>query len=261
MLEREGQGAAAGGLIGVLGGMGPQATIDFMQKVLRNTRAGVDQEHVPIIVSSVPQIPDRTAAFDGGGTSPLAALVCNGRRLVNAGAQLIVMPCNTAHIWFEELRAELRTPMLHIVDAALNDVIQTCGPRTRVGLLATTATIASKMYVRRSVVRPDTRAITWLSPTSQELGDWIAPAITAVKGGSMDLAADAFEKAAAALVERGADCIVLGCTEIPLALHQSNAAVPLIDATDALARCAIRWSKEKSSRSAVLSPSGEACQS
>lgn len=236
------------GLIGVLGGMGPQATIDFMQKVLRHTPARIDQDHIPVLVSSVPQIPDRTAAFHGGSSSPLQALVCNGRRLVDAGAKLIVMPCNTAHIWFDELHSALRSPMLHIVDAALDEVVQLCGPRARVGLLATSATVGSALYPGRSSQRPSTREIQWLLPTSLELNEWIAPAIAAVKAGSVESATGLLQRAAAALVGRGADCIVLGCTEIPVALHHRDIAIPLIDATDALARCAVRWSKEHSER-------------
>ena len=111
------------GLIGVLGGMGPLATIDFMHKLLAATPADADQDHVPVIVSSIPQVPDRAAAFRGEGVSPLAAMIASGRRLVRAGAALVLMPCNTAHLWFDEVQGALGVPMLHLVDAALEDAI------------------------------------------------------------------------------------------------------------------------------------------
>src|SRR5690606_23936695 len=87
------------GLIGVLGGMGPLATVDFMQKLVAATPASRDQEHVPALISAIPQIPDRTRAFQGHGASPLPAMLACARRLEAAGAGVIVMPCNTAHIW------------------------------------------------------------------------------------------------------------------------------------------------------------------
>ena len=112
------------GLVGVLGGMGPLATIDFMHKVLGATPASSDQDHVPLIVSSIPQVPDRTAAFRGDGASPLAAMVASGQRLADAGAGLVVIPCNTAHLWYAEIQSALDLPMLHLVDAALEDAVR-----------------------------------------------------------------------------------------------------------------------------------------
>ncbi|MCR5863686.1 aspartate/glutamate racemase family protein [Aquincola sp. J276] len=115
------------GVVGVLGGMGPLATIDFMRKMIEATPATTDQEHVPVVVSSIPQVADRTAAFRGEGDSPLAAMVASGRRLVDAGAGLVVMPCNTAHLWWEALAPALGLPMLHLVDAALAECVQRIG--------------------------------------------------------------------------------------------------------------------------------------
>src|SRR3989442_4508296 len=91
------------GVVGVLGGMGPLATIDFMRKMLQATPAAIDQEHVPVVVSSIPQAPDRTDAFPGEGVSPLAAMVASGKRLALAGAELAVMPCNAPHHGVNEL--------------------------------------------------------------------------------------------------------------------------------------------------------------
>src|SRR6516225_7744843 len=136
-------------VLGILGGMGPLATLDFMRKVLDATPAARDQDHVPMIVSCLPQIPDRTAAFRGEGGSPLEAIVACGRRLERAGADLIVMPCNTAHLWFDEVQAQLQRPMLHLVDAALREALDRAGPDARLGLLATDATIASGLYINR----------------------------------------------------------------------------------------------------------------
>jgi aspartate racemase len=225
-------------VVGVLGGMGPLASLDFMHKMLAATPAARDQEHVPVVLSSIPQVPDRTEAFRGEGDSPLAAMLASGRRLRDAGAGLVVMPCNTAHLWFDELQAALGLPMLHLVDAALEDAVAGAGAGARIGLLATDATLASGLYLNR----PASQQVQWLLPTASEMLDWVMPGIQAVKAGHLDDAAALLLRAAAALQRRGAAALVLGCTEIPLVLTTENAPVPVIDATAALARRAVSWS-------------------
>jgi aspartate racemase len=224
-------------VVGVLGGMGPLATIDFMRKVLEATPAARDQDHVPMIVSCLPQIPDRTAAFRGAGDSPLDAIVNCGRRLESAGANLIVMPCNTAHLWFDEVKAQLQLPMLHLVDAALQEALAVAGPEVRLGLLATDATIASGLYInRRPVGAPPVR---WLLPTAGEMLEQVMPGIEAVKGGQLDVGRARLTEADLALRKRGADVLVLGCTEIPLVLDAEICGLPVVDATAALARLVV----------------------
>ena len=227
-------------LLGVLGGMGPLATIDFLRKVLDATPARTDQQHVPVLTASIPQIPDRTAAFRGEGQSPLPAMIDSGRRLVAAGAALIVMPCNTAHLWFEPLRATLGVPMLHLVDAALDEASEFVGTDASLGLLATEGTIASGLYASRR--RQDVGPTRWLLPTPREMAKWVTPGIAAVKAGDEALGHDLLSRAADALGRRGADAMVLGCTEIPLVLDGANAPWLTIDATRSLARRCVAWS-------------------
>jgi aspartate racemase len=230
------------GIVGILGGMGPLATLDFMRKMLDATPAVNDQDHVPVVVSSIPQIPDRTAAFRGEGESPLAAMIASGRRLQRAGAGLVVVPCNTAHLWFDELHEALGLPMLHLVDAALEDAVATVGAEGRVGLLATDATLASGLYVNRRTAAGPAHDIHWQLPTAGEMTRWVLPGIAAVKAGRLPDAGELLAQAVLALKQRGAAAVVLGCTEIPLALDAATAALPLIDATASLARRAVAWS-------------------
>ena len=107
-------------LLGVLGGMGPLATVDFMHKLVQEMPAAIDQEHVPVVAWNVAQIPDRQKFLAGTGESPLPAMLEGLQRLVAAGATRIVIPCNTAHNWFDALAAESSVPLIHIVDATLN---------------------------------------------------------------------------------------------------------------------------------------------
>jgi aspartate racemase len=224
-------------VVGVLGGMGPLATIDFMRKVLDATPAVRDQDHVPMIVSCVPQIPDRTAAFRGEGGSPLEAIVACGRRLASAGADLIVMPCNTAHLWFDEVQAQLQRPMLHLVDAAVREATALAGPQARVGLLATDATIASGLYINRHPA--DASPVQWLLPTASEMLEHVMPGIEAVKAGQLAQGQALLVAAAQALRLRGAAAVVLGCTEIPLVLDAQACGLPVVEAKAALARLVV----------------------
>jgi len=234
--------AEVAGLVGVLGGMGPLATIDFMRKMLQATPAATDQEHVPVVVSSIPQVPDRTRAFHGDGASPLHAMVASGRRLVAAGAGLVLIPCNTAHLWFDEIRLAIGLPMLHLVDAALEEAIAVAGSAGRIGLMATDATLASGLYVNRVPSDMPGRGVQWLLPTAREMLELVMPGIAAVKAGQLGAGAELFNGAALALKQRGASAVVLGCTEIPVVIDAANSPLPVIDATAALARRAVAWS-------------------
>jgi aspartate racemase len=238
----------SGELVGVLGGMGPLATIDFMHKVLAATPATTDQEHVPMLVSCIPQVPDRTAAFRGEGASPLDAMLACGRRLVAAGAGLVVVPCNTAHLWYDALQAGLGLPMIHLVDAAIDEAAAAAGDGGAVGLLATDATLASGLYVNRD--RAASRGVQWLLPTAREVLELVMPGIQAVKAARLDEARVHLEAAARALQRRGARAVVLACTEIPLVLDAQGAGLPVVDATAALARRVVTWSLERRAISA-----------
>jgi len=229
----------AGGIVGVLGGMGPLATMDFLAKMLAATPAARDQDHVPVIVSAIPQVPDRTLAFRGEGESPLPFLVDGARRLKAAGAGMLVMACNTAHLWFDELGDSIDLPMIHLVDAAIADTAAIAGPQARVGLLGTDATLASGLYINRD----GTRGLRWLLPTAREMTELVMPGIEAIKAGDRDTGRNRLAAAAEALKKRGAAAVILGCTEIPVVLDTSNSPLPVVDATAALARRAVEWSR------------------
>lgn len=124
-------------MLGVLGGMGPMATVDFMAKVVRHTPATCDQEHVEMIVSSSVNIPDRTAAILGTGPDPFPDMLDALRRLERAGARVIAIPCNTAHHWHARLQDETEVPILHIVDAAVVMLERKDVTQGAIGLLAT----------------------------------------------------------------------------------------------------------------------------
>lgn len=226
-------------MIGILGGMGPLATVDFLRKLVERTPAARDQEHVPLIVYAVPQIPDRTAGMMGTGESPLPALREGIRALERGGARAIAIPCNTAHYWYDELVDHCSVPLLHIADsacAALGKDISS------VGLLGTSATLAAGFYQQRLAAR----GLACVTNPKDEVDAWVMPGIGLVKAGDLAGAGALLGQALAALFERGAERVILACTETPLALeHIAAPQMPrCIDATAALADACILWSRQ-----------------
>src|SRR4051812_30907499 len=128
-------------MLGVLGGMGPMATVDFMGEVVQNTPATCDQEHIPMVVCSAANIPDRTASIFGEGADPFPAMRDTLRRLEAAGATCVAIPCNTAHHWDAALQAGTSVRILHIVDAVADALDDQSMQGGSVGVLATSGTV------------------------------------------------------------------------------------------------------------------------
>lgn len=222
--------------LGVLGGMGPMATVDFLKKLTIATPASCDQEHIPLVVHFCSQTPDRTDALNGVGPSPLPAMVDAALAIQRSGAQALVIPCNTAHAWYDALVQSIDIPVLHVVDAVVDQLPMELR-HASIGLLATTGTLTSGIYVDR---HPE---IKWLLPSPQDSETWVMPAIRAIKRNDFFGASQLLERAIDSMVRQGARAIVLGCTELPLAQGEKTSLVPLIDATDALAKLAVRWAR------------------
>jgi len=228
-----------GPYLGVLGGMGPHATADVMFKIINQTNATSDQDHIPLIVRSVPQIPDRSSyIIRGEGQSPLPSLIQGMRELCMAGANCIIIPCNTAHYWYSDLDELCPVPILHIVECVKTDLRQ-ISELKRVGILATRGTLKGEIY-QSSL---DKLGLKVILPNDLEIANLVMPGITAVKSGDYILGAKLLERAAYALHERGAEAIIMACTEIPLVLHQSRMKknITLIDSNLSLARAAVKW--------------------
>lgn len=224
--------------LGVLGGMGPMAGAAFALRLAALTPATVDQQHIPTLLRNDPRIPDRSSAYMAGGENPLPHMVDGVRFLEQAGAQLIAIPCNTAHLWFDEIAASTGVPVLHIIEAVIEDLRRLGLPRGRIGLMGTAATLKLGLYQRRL----EAQGYECIVPDDDEVERFCMGSIRAVKSNQLE---DAFAPAAeciARLKARGADAVVLGCTELPLAVPHAlrpSLGVTLTDSIDALARAAI----------------------
>jgi aspartate racemase len=223
--------------IGVLGGMGPMATADFFRKLIEATPAERDQDHVPVIIYSVPQMPSRDKAITRGGESPLPHMLAGLQALKEQHADFVAIPCNTAHYWYEDLCREGGLPILHIVDAVCDELSNGHGVEGPIGLLSTDATLSSRIYHDRL----SHRGIELMVNTPDEQAEFINPGIDLVKCGRLEEAGAAVHRAVARLLERGAKKLILGCTELPVALEavDSPSMENCIDATRALARASV----------------------
>ena len=229
-------------ILGVLGGMGPLASAHFMTRLTLLTPAERDQDHIPAVLWSDPRVPDRGAARAGAGPDPLPALVRGLKALEAAGCGAVAIPCNTAHGWIDGMRAATRLPILHIIDAAAEDLRRQDVAPGPIGVMGTAATLAMRLYQRHL------EALGWpcLQPTEAEMARLVTPAIASVKANRVTEAYGPLAEMVMLLRDRGARAVVLGCTEIPLGIQAGpwqTLDVTVVDTIDALARASIRWAK------------------
>ncbi len=226
-------------VLGVLGGMGPLATVDFLRKLVEETPAERDEDHIPVIAYSVPQIPMRPAAILDGGESPLPAMLDGIRTLKQAGATTLAIPCNTAHYWYDEMVREGGLPILHIADAALIQLAVRCARGTTIGLIGTQGTLAAGFFQQR-LAASDYRCIVNTDADQEQL---VLAAIMQVKRNDLDAAAPLLESAVAKLARDGAAGVILACTETPVVLDRLSpqSSALCVDATRALAKACTDW--------------------
>ena len=231
-------------VIGILGGMGPEATVDFFHKVVTLTPAKRDQDHLRIIIDNNPKIPDRTEAILKRDKSLFLMLLETAENLERAGADFIAIPCNTVHYFYEDLAREISIPILHVIREviyAVNTALPGC---KGVGLIATTGTIASNLYQKefRKI------GIEVIVPNSQSQAE-VMDAILKIKAShEKDKARKELIKAAYLLIERKVEALILGCTDVSLVFGARDFAVPVFDSTAVLAEVTV-----KSARSETIS--------
>jgi len=229
-----------GRMLGVLGGMGPLASAQFMVRLTLLTPAERDQDHIPTVLWSDPRVPDRTLGRLSGGEDPLPWLLRGIDGLERAGCRAIAIPCNTAHGWYDAMREAAGVPILHIVDAAAAELRRLGIIGGRIGIMGTQATLAMRLYQDRLGAQG------WdcIVPNPEEMGRGVSPAIALVKANRVAEAYGPLAEVVRSLAARGAASVVLGCTEIPLGMQAGPPPdLPIVDTIDGLARAAIAWAK------------------
>lgn len=224
--------------IGILGGMGPLATADLFCKLVRLTDAACDNDHIRVYIDDNASIPDRTAAILSGGPDPMPAMTESLRKLESCGAGCIIMPCNTAHYFLPRLQALTKVPFLSMLEATAK-ACRVQFPGKTAAVLATRGTLAAGLYQDALAAEQ----VPFLIPGVQEQDALMRVIYDGVKAGA---APDAYRADMTAVMSRlsaqGADYLILGCTELPLAYQALNLSIPAIDPTAELAKAAIRFS-------------------
>lgn len=221
-------------ILGVYGGMGPAASAEFMRLLATMAPAQCDQEHPIVYLYSNAHTPDRTAAYFGRGESPSRALREGLDKLCDWGADLLAVPCNTAHIFIDRFRSELRRPLIHIVEVTVDDAIKAAPDGC--WIIATGGTLASGIYTDEAARRGYR-----LFGVDEEIRELAMDTITLVKAGKLKESASVIEKIAGMLWNIRRAPIMLACTELPLAWQASSLpADKAISSLVSLSRACIR---------------------
>jgi len=214
--------------IGIIGGMGPEATAYFYWLIIKNTKAAKDQEHIHVIIDSYPQIPPRTDAILGNGPSPLPYLVASARRLELAGADFLVMPCVTAHYYCDRLRRRGRLPVVSLIEETVKEAQRLLSRAQKIGLIASRGTVRSGLF--QAALKK--AGLTTLTPAAREQAK-VMEAIFGKKGIKAGVTSgkprEIILAAARNLIAAGAEAIIAGCTEVPLVLKPEDLRVPLLE--------------------------------
>jgi aspartate racemase len=223
-------------IIGILGGMGPEATIDLFYKIIKSTPAGKDQEHLRIIIDNNPKIPDRTAAILGKGEDPLPALQEAARNLEKAGADFIIIPCNTAHYFLPLIQESVKIPILNMIEETAKETQKRISQIQKVGLLASIGIYETEIYHQQF----KKFNIEIISPEEKNKEEVMKIIYIVKTGNSSEEIKKNILKIAQKLIDKGAEAIIAGCTEIPLILKEGDVSVPIIDSTQVLAKVAVQ---------------------
>lgn len=222
-------------IVGILGGLGPMATVDLFRRIVEFTPAKTDQEHLRIIIDCNPQIPDRTKAILHGGPDPTPELIATANNLAKAGADFIVIPCNTAHYFLDRVKKEVNIPIVNMIEETAHYLKSNYPDVKCVGLLATSGTIRSNLYQKAlekvgiNVLAGDEKKI--MEAIYGEEG---------IKAGNLgEKPKKLLKEAAQELIARGAQIVIAGCTEISLVLGERDIPVPLVDPLTVLAKTAV----------------------
>ncbi|MGR3909813.1 amino acid racemase [Burkholderia sp. SR8] len=235
---------AAAFKIGVVGGVGPAATVDFLDKIVRNTPASRDQDHVKLLVEQNPQIPDRTENLVGTGADPTISLYATCKKLEDGDADVIAIPCNTAHAFVERIQPYLGIPIVNMLTVTAAYLRDTYPALREIGVLATSGTIESGVY-EKALASQGLRQVAPSAALQARVMDAIYGEHGVKAGFTTGRCVDDLGAAIDALIAQGVRVIVLGCTELPILLPggeyvaRTGERVTLVDPTDVLARACI----------------------
>ena len=222
--------------IGIIGGMGPLATYDLAEKILDNTVASCDQDNIPVLIDCNTRIADRTAAILHGGADPRPEMKKSAKRLEEAGADVLIIACNTAHYFYDSVCEDISIPVLHMPRLTAQRLLD-MGVK-KAGVLATDGTCESGVYGNAL----EEEGIEPVYPSEEKQKIIMSLIYDHVKAGIMDFSDLDIDGVLAEMQEKGAEALILGCTELPMAFDIiGDTPVPVVDPTEVLARAAVSF--------------------
>lgn len=227
-------------IIGILGGMGPYATIDIFKKIVDLTPAKKDWEHLRIIIDNNPKIPSRARCLLFNEKSPVDEMVKTAKNLEKAGVDFIIIPCNTSHYFFSQVASKIKTPIINMIDEVVKEVVLNYKNINKVGLLATEATCGVGIY--QSAFAKKNITVLVLDDLGQKQTREIIESakLNKITKDDKKKAKDLIDK----LTDLGAQGVILGCTELPLVYKENNLPLPLLDSTLILAKAAVKKARQ-----------------
>ncbi len=230
-------------ILGIIGGMGPEATINFYSRVIKYTEVSKDQDHFRVIIDSNAKIPDRTNAILNNGPSPLNALIETAKNLESLGVEIAAIPCVTSHYFFNELDNNTSIKFIHIIKALNDKIIKDFNGTKKIGVLATNGTVKTKLFDYNMPT------IEVIYPNSDSQEKKVMEAIYGEQGikniGATKRNLNLLIAAGNELIENGAEIIIAGCTEIGVVLNEDHFNTPLLDPLDVLAKTLISTAKNE----------------
>ena len=226
--------------LGILGGMGPLATSKLFDKILLLTDASSDQEHLDIIIYNKSTIPDRTKFIKGTGEDPTHKLIYVSKQLELAGAGYLVMPCNTAHFFYNEIIKHIKIPFISMIEETVNYITKEYPQENQIGILATEGTIITKIYDKAFA----NSSIKLIKP-SYEDQKVVSKLIYDIKKGHGDLNIKRFIEIIKKMKNNGVTLFILGCTELSVAHEMFNINVSCVDPLEVIAVKSIEYAGKK----------------
>ncbi|NOY37242.1 MAG: amino acid racemase [Chlorobi bacterium] len=226
-------------IIGILGGMGSEATAALFSLIIENTDAHNDHEHAPVLIYNNPKIPDRSAYLLGYGSNPVPLLIEGSRKLEIMGASCILWPCNTAHYFAEEVQKHLSVPVIHMIRETAVYVRSAFPSGTRFGLLATEGTYKTELY--RDIFAEEGVDLLVPSEKNKEITMISIYGEKGIKAGYHKEPVEMLQAPLRELRDHGADVVIAGCTELSLVLNPRTTGMDVLDPMRILARAAIRF--------------------
>ena len=215
--------------VGIIGGMGPGATALLFQKLIDYTDAKTDAEHMHIVIDNNTGIPDRTAAILKGENTPALCICESGKKLESIGAELILIPCNTSHYFYDYIQAQLNVPVVNMIAETARECLK--NDYKKIGVLATTGTCNTHTYDREL----EKFGIEAVYPDEDGQKKVMEIIYDQVKAGKQ-INASIIDQTLKKMTTKGAQAFILGCTELPFAIKNGDFGYHFLDSLDILAK-------------------------